>query len=374
LSATPILDLEQPPPQPSKTWRPKVIGFILGFILTFILILAGQDRLPRRYWPQCSLLLLIPALYVAIAIHEAGHLIAGKIVGLDLGGISVGAFTFAKSGKNWVFRFDRRQWLGGFFKPLAGAEFHSSQLALCVAWGPLVSLLLTIGCGFICARYGSGEWYWIGSVFWASLFILLTSAIPFSAGLSKSDGARLWQLLRYPERAHSWIALLDIQTEEAKGVRPHEWRLQTFKQILAIDASANEFLYCQLLAYYRRLDEGREVEALGHLENALAKSANAQVALRQALFLEAACSSAIIRMQASQAHSWRERACKLRKPESLDVVDAAIAMCEGRYQEAVPLWETARARVVRRKLDSGLIRFAKDKWAEYEAVCRAAEG
>jgi hypothetical protein len=109
-----------------------------------------------------------------------------------------------------------------------------------------------------------------------------------------------------------------------------------------------------------------------HLENALARSAHAGKPLRCALFLEAACASANLRKQAAQARRWRQRACKLRKPESLDVVEAGIAMCEKRYEEAVRHWEAARAHVVRRRLDSGLIRFAKEKWAEYESICRAA--
>jgi hypothetical protein len=141
--------------------------------------------------------------------------------------------------------------------------------------------------------------------------------------------------------------------------------------MMQADAFGGEFLSCQFLAYYRYFDEGAETRALDHLENALAKSDRAGIALRHALFLEAASASAIIRKQAVQARTWRERACKLRKPESLDVVDGAIAMCDGRYQEAAQHWEAAQADVERRRLDSGLIRFAKEKWAEFESICKA---
>ena len=115
-----------------------------------------------------------------------------------------------------------------------------------------------------------------------------------------------------------------------------------------------------------------EDDALRHLENALAKSARLGKIVRHALFLEAASASAMVRRGAAQARIWRDRACKLRKPESLHVVEAAIAMCEDRYEEAAKHWEAAGARAARRKLDSGLARFAKEKWAEYEAACRAA--
>jgi hypothetical protein len=49
-------------------------------------------------------------------------------------------------------------------------------------------------------------------------------------------------------------------------------------------------------------------------------------------------------------------------------------MCEGRYQEAALHWEAAQARVRRRRLDSGMIRLALEKWAEQEAACRLQSG
>src|SRR6266446_3755049 len=142
---------------------------------------------------------------------------------------------------------------------------------------------------------------------------------PVLCGFEQIGWSTLWQLIRHPERTRSWMALLALQTEEANGLRPHEWNPRLLEQILTIDASANEYVYCQLMGFYRQLDEDREAGALEHLENALARSARVGRALRHGLFLEAASASAILRKQADQARSWRERACKLRKPESLDV-------------------------------------------------------
>jgi hypothetical protein len=84
-----------------------VIGVIFGSATVAILILQDQKLLPSWHWPAFNGLLLLPALYLAIAFHEIGHLAGGKLVGMEMGGISVGAFVLTKSGKNWVFRFDR---------------------------------------------------------------------------------------------------------------------------------------------------------------------------------------------------------------------------------------------------------------------------
>jgi len=126
------------------------------------------------------------------------------------------------------------------------------------------------------------------------------------------------------------------------------------------------------MAYYRRVDEGCDETALAHLERALAKSTGRPRAVHYLLFAEAASASAEIRKQAPQARTWLERARKLSKAEPLEGVEAAIALCEGRYQDALTHWQAARRRLDRRKLDSGLVRLAKERWSDYENTCRSA--
>jgi hypothetical protein len=368
VATTPIFDLEQPPPEPPGTWLPRLIGGIIGLFVTFLFILEDQHKLPDWHWPAFNGLLIIPALYLVIAAHEAGHLVAARLAGIETGGIAIGGFIVAKSGKNWVFRFEKRL-LYGFFKPLTGTEdLHPARYAWMVEGGPFASLCLIVLCGWLSARFASGAWQWIGTLFWTSL-IGLISLIPISSALNKSDGMLLWMLLRHPDLSHSWMALLAIQSEDARGVRPREWNPQLFEQMLPVDIRASGYSYCHILAYYRCFEEGAIDAALMHLEKALAGSARTGKAFRHALFLEAASASAVIRMRAEQARIWCKRACKLRKPDSLEALEAGIAMCEGRYQEAARHLEAARKYVIERRLDSGLIRFAKEKWTEQEAIC-----
>jgi hypothetical protein len=335
---------------------------------------VDQHEVPDWHWPACNGLLILPALYLVIAIHELGHLAAGRLAGLDAGGIAVGGFVFMKSGKNWTFRFDRRLLGCGFFKPLTGtAAFRPTRYAWMVAGGPAASLFVMVVCGWVSVQYGPGRWDWIGTMFWTSP-VGMISLIPLSSGLNKSDGMLLRMLTRYPELSRAWMALIALQTEEARGLRPREWDPLLVEQMLAVNSRASDYARCQMMAYYLRVDEGREVAALEHLENALAASGRSGIVIRHALYLEAASASVGISKRAAQARTWLQRAGKLRKPDSLDVVEAGIAMCEGRYEEAARYWEAARARVLRRRLDSGLIRLALEKWAEQEAVCRLRSG
>jgi hypothetical protein len=72
-----------------------------------------------RYLPHLNGFLLLPALYVAIAIHEAGHLLVGRIVGMPPGTLIIGGIHIFRSGQRWLIRFDyRRIFRGGFSKVL----------------------------------------------------------------------------------------------------------------------------------------------------------------------------------------------------------------------------------------------------------------
>jgi hypothetical protein len=138
------------------------------------------------------------------------------------------------------------------------------------------------------------------------------------------------------------------------------------------DRFSGEYSYIQLLAFYRCTDEKKEQNALQHLENALARSASSSKVFRQCIFLEAASCSALSRGNVSQARTWLERTGEVREPASTDVAEAAIAIREQRYDDALRFLATARSRIERLKLDSGLARFAKEKLAEYEQMCESA--
>ena len=154
-----------------------------------------------------------------------------------------------------------------------------------------------------------------------------------------------------------------------RGVVPRDWDAGLVSQMLMTDPSASEYPYVQLLAFYRCMHENRPQVALEHLENVLARSARSTKVIRQITFLEAACCSALVRKNVTQARTWLQRAGKVRKPLSTNVAEATIAICEKRYDDALRFVAAARTRIERRKLDSGLARFAREKLAEYDRMC-----
>jgi hypothetical protein len=166
------------------------------------------------------------------------------------------------------------------------------------------------------------------------------------------------------------MALLQVVAQETVGARPRDWDGEAFEEMIAADSSRPESAVRHMFAFYRRLDEGREAEAIGHLERALAASGLCGRVVRQWCFLEACCSSAILRGNTEQARTWLTAARKVRRPESTRGPEAAIAMAEGRYAGAAKLWDEALAFVARRRLDSGLVRFSKERMEFYRGQCQ----
>jgi hypothetical protein len=368
MSSTPILDLESALPQP-RTGR--WIGLLVGIPLGVLLGLSSGTNL--RYLPNLNGFLFLPALYVAIAIHEIGHLVFGAVVDMPPGALIVGGVVIFKSGERWLVRFDPRCMFGGLAKVLPSTgNFRRSSFAWMIAGGPVASVALTVATWGEFALHGRGTLGWIGSIFWAGLLTIIASLFPFSSGINKSDGACLWTLMRRPEQLGPWAAVLALQAEETRGVVPRDWDEEVFNRMLMAETFANEYAYVQLLAFYRFADRHQEEEALRHLENALTKSARCGKRFRQCLFLEAAWSSADVRRNVAQARTWLDRTGKVQKPLSTNSVEAAIAIREKRYDDARRYLTTMRNDINRRKLDSGLARFAKEKIAEYEQICERA--
>jgi hypothetical protein len=367
MQATPSLDLVQDPPAPRVSKVGLVIGAAIGLGIVFM-----PDS-PGEMLPGFNFLVWLPCFYVAICVHELAHLAAGMAAGMPPGGLVIGGFVMLKSGDHWTFRFNWRRLLGGGMAlPLPEkGKFNVAGFAWMVAAGPIASVVSVLVCWLAFVKYGSGMWDWIGSFFWASAVGLL-SLIPMSAGMNKSDAARLWMLWTKPEESRAWMATVAVQAESTAGVRPREWDSTLVEQMLQTVPDGAEGIFRHIMAYYRRLDEKNDEAACGHLESALAASAKSGKAVRQLLFLEAAEVNALIRHDGPKAHTWLERALKLRKAETIACVKGSISMCEARFEDGLREIAEAREFIVKKKLDSGLARFAKERLDDRERRCRQA--
>ena len=259
---------------------------------------------------------------------------------------------------------------GGFAKvlPTVG-DYRLSAFAWMVAGGPIATLLLALSTGILAVKFGITSWNWVGTIFWISAVLLPVSLIPYSAGINKSDGARLLALARNPEDCRAWMALYALQTQDTGGTRPRDWDPELFAEVIKTDPTSIQYPWVQLLSYFRCADQDNEEAGFEHLENALAASAKSGKCVRHALFLVAACVTAYPRGNTAGARVWFDRARRLQKPKSTDSVEGAIAMSEHRYGDALRHLAALRDYLDGLKLNSGLARHSAEQITAYEKIC-----
>jgi len=355
----PILDLERDPPKRLIPWFRSLFGLALGGALGWVL--SNEPVFDSVVW--------IPVFVISVALHEIGHLAVGKLVGMDPGGIAICGLVIIRSGANWRCRFDWRLIMGGFAKPLPKkSEFDPRRYSWMVAAGPLATLLLAAISG-VAWQWMGKPIGWVSSFLWVNTSLVILSLLPLSTA---TDGARLWMLMRNPERARRWMAMLQLMAQDSTGVLPRDWNAELMEQILHYDDLAPETAFRQLLGSYRCADEGNEAGALEHLEKALAATGSCPRVIRHAVFTDAATAAALARGNPVAARRWMARARKERKPISVHGVEAALAQSEGRYEGAVRSWDAALAFLAKRKLESGLARFSRRRIIEHREKCLEA--
>jgi hypothetical protein len=113
-----------------------VVGGIFG------LLLGMSSMMNLHYFAGFNGFLFLPALYVTVTIHELGHLLAGRIVGMRPGAIVIGGIVIFKSGERWLIRFNfRRMFSGGLAKLLPQKDdFRPASFGWMIAGGPFAGL------------------------------------------------------------------------------------------------------------------------------------------------------------------------------------------------------------------------------------------
>lgn len=180
------------------------------------------------------IIFFIPAFFVVIGVHEAGHAVAGIMVKFDFKMYVVGPLMWEKESRGWKFKWNNNvNTAGGMVICLpTGSDKLANRFSIYALGGPLASLFLTIFAYGLFQKipfYPSEPDIVVGfakyfsllvSVF--SFFILLVTLVPFHMGGFSSDGARALQLFLGGDKARFEVLMLKIIGSSAAGIRPAE--------------------------------------------------------------------------------------------------------------------------------------------------------
>ena len=197
------------------------------------------------------------ALFVALAIHEAGHLAAGSLVGFRMGMMAVGPIGIVRAGRRFLLRWLPPSHWGPFaFAYPVTLEGLRPRVAWYVAGGPIASLT-TATVLFVVSRSiaPSAAGRTIGFIALLSACVFVATAQPFGTGIGiASDGARFWSLMRNTADARLDLAMFTLAGQDYGGVRPREWKPWVLEWAATTQASPAYELVAATVGLRRAID------------------------------------------------------------------------------------------------------------------------
>lgn len=189
---------------------------------------------------------LLPAAWLHLIVHEAGHTLMGWAGGQHVAAIGLGPWRFERGADGWRARKAADvKGIGGFALVLPTTEVLSRAARTAyLLGGPMANLLLALLC------VGAAEGFGIGGRAAALIHVFavvgviigLLNLVPFLSGGWSSDGRQLlalwrgWPEARLVERMNRWAAMAML------GVRPRDWPIASTDEPDAVDGRVPQAL------------------------------------------------------------------------------------------------------------------------------------
>lgn len=293
-------------------------------------------------------LLVIAALplgwLVTVGIHELGHLVGGWLGGGRFLLWVVGPFMVRRTPSGIRPAWNRNINVAGGLAaclPFDPALMSPKRTAVMVLGGPLASLVLVVALLWLAAGLTGAP----GPVSTAralvqnvtvftaglSLVIFIVTAAPSEAGGFKSDGKRVYELLRGGPRSEQEAALMMLTTAGLAGIRPADCDQALLEKVLSLRDGSIFDLYGHFTAYYCAADRGEWPAAQRHLDYVLGGEDKVMPHLRDVVRCEYAWLIARQTGDATLACAWLETAGNLDfDPATRLRAEAAVLFAEGR--------------------------------------------
>ena len=280
--------------------------------------------------------------------HELGHLVGGWLTGGRFLLWVIGPFMIRRTPTGIRFAWNRSVNLTGGMAaclPLEPGAMTARRAAVMITGGPVASLVLIVIALWLAAAVAAG----VGAVpsGWAvlqhlamvtagmSFVIFLITALPGTAGGFKTDGKRVFDLLRGDRRSEQEAALLALTTASFAGVRPADYDPALVAKVVSLGDGSLFDLYGHLTVYAYAADGGDWPSAQAHLEKVVAGEDRMVPYMRDF----ARCEYVWLLAKAGtarEARAWLESAGKLDfDPATRLRAEAAVLLAEGKTTEAL---------------------------------------
>lgn len=366
-------------PQLITVWN-WTLNLIVYALLLAIALQMNEILIYARLAPPSSLLAnfgrtaltAVFLLFLVSAVHEVGHLLAGRVAGLRFHLLIIGPFKLMRDGKRISLGLHRGTLFNGLAASLPKTQTRlRGRMLLFALGGPIASLLLAgVGGGLFWelrsnpALTQDAAWLLEGTLALGiiSALFFLTAMKPghYHNGLP-ADGGRIATLLHGGAVADRWCALVALNGADVLGQRPRDWNADLVEQALAASDGSYDDLSAQLVGYRWALDNGCVEQAYTHLEKGLKSRVAWMNGTPAQLVLEKAYFCAYYRDDAESGRQWLERYRLGRRGAPLQHrAEAAVLLAEGNISTAREVAE-AGLKALRETANTG-VKKAEEAW------------
>jgi hypothetical protein len=273
-----------------------LLGGVFGFLIAY-LGFKSADQYPGNI-TLALFVAIIPLYFIVIALHEAGHALAGVWVGFDFKFYVVGPFMWEKVDAKWKFSWNKNVNTAGGLVLCLPKDDHNlrSRFAWFASGGPLASFLtglLFLVLYSVIKNYSTTHSLQfvqgvLGLATLLSFFIFLVTALPFHAGGFSSDGARCIRLLSGGTKADFEVLLLKIISNSSSGALPDTLSEKELQNALALgyEVKSPTAFYLNLYLYYHCWSVNKIEEAEVYLLKYISCADEVPEGIRNGVWLE----------------------------------------------------------------------------------------
>ena len=324
--------------------------YVARFVLRDATGVRDLARNVSGVWAAAS---IIFGVTLPLFLHEAGHLIGGKLVGFRFALYAAGPIMITREGERLKFQFHRHWTLYGGVAASMPVDDRDllRRMSWMVAAGPLMSLgvaAAALGAAMLVGATHPGPRFFLFTMGLSSAMNFLAVTIPSKTGGFLTDRARFLLLRRGGPEAELAAASALLNARNMAGERPRNWPASAVATVeRAGDAKFDSLMgqFSHVVRYYE--DTGRLPEALERLETVVRRVDLLPPILQPMIWLERAYLTAIVKRDAAQAREDLGRVGARALVESWDRqrAEAAILLAEGNASAARELARSALTQI-----------------------------
>ena len=337
-------------------------ALLIGVLLMELLAIAGG------LWHEHAAVIFLLLFLLGIAVHEAGHLVAGWAAGFHFHSVQIGPLLLEDEYGVVRAHFSLDMMYLGY----AGMHANSvrklrRRLLIYTAGGPganLLSVIVVIVVAHLMPPSDSALATAAGQFGAISLVLAMISLVP----VATNDGGSIEMLLCSPLSARRLISAVAIGAQFNQGIRARNWKQTWLKAATYIpDKSPSDF-YANWMAYMSADDKNDAALSTQYLERCLSATPLLTNRLRNIVAQEAFVHCAWSKKDLRLAEKWLAQVRKRRSQHPIVQarIEVASHCARGDFDNAVSAYEKG-LRLLQHMPAKPYIRALQESWLEWRA-------